>query len=138
MRSVLFVIALCLVGCAKKERGAEAEKTASGGSTLASAGVCGPESTEAPDKTACGETAAHDCNASCGCEEDKAAAKKDGPILPLSDAKPGDRTRCLVTNTVFRVSTDSPSVEHDGKKYFFCCEGCAEKFKATPAKFLGS
>ena len=91
----------------------------------------------AADKTSCGETTGHDCNASCGCEPgDK--KKADGPVLPVSEAKPGDRTRCLVTNTVFRVTNDSPSVEHDGKKYFFCCEGCADKFKATPAKFLGS
>lgn len=138
MRLGLLVVALCLAGCAKKERPAEAEKTAAGTSTLASGGVCGPESAAAPDKTSCGETAAHDCNASCGCEHGTANKKADGPILPVSQAKPGDRTRCLVTNTVFRVTTDSPSVEHDGKKYFFCCEGCAEKFKAAPAKFLGS
>ncbi len=26
--------------------------------------------------------------------------------------------------------------EHDGKTYFFCCEGCATKFRASPAEFL--
>lgn len=137
MRFAFVIVAFCLIGCAKKERGVDAEKSPTSGSTLVSGGVCGPESA-APDKTSCGEQSAHDCNASCGCEHEKANKKADGPILPVSQAKPGDRTRCLVTNTVFRVTTDSPSVEHDGKKYFFCCEGCAEKFKAAPAKFLGS
>lgn len=136
MRWGFLIFALCLVGCAKKERAPDAEKSPSGASTLVSGGVCGPESAGAADETSCRETSGHDCNASCGCEQ--GGKKADGPILPVSEAKPGDRTRCLVTNTVFRVTNDSPSVEHDGKKYFFCCEGCADKFKAAPAKFLGS
>src|SRR6266496_475250 len=28
------------------------------------------------------------------------------------------------------------SVVHDGKTFHFCCQGCADKFKATPAKYL--
>jgi Cu+-exporting ATPase len=28
------------------------------------------------------------------------------------------------------------SYEHDGKKYYFCCVGCREKFVANPAKYL--
>jgi hypothetical protein len=137
MRWALVTVALCLVGCAKKDRAEGVEKSPTGASTQASAGVCGPESTALADKTSCGQTTGHDCNASCGCEQG-GQKKADGPILPVSEAKPGDRTRCLVTNTVFRVTNDSPSVEHDGKKYFFCCEGCADKFKSAPAKFLGS
>jgi P-type Cu+ transporter len=27
------------------------------------------------------------------------------------------------------------SVEHDGKKYYFCCEGCAKKFLARPEQY---
>src|SRR5271167_799610 len=26
--------------------------------------------------------------------------------------------------------------EHDGKKFYFCCPGCAEKFKSNPAGYL--
>jgi len=26
--------------------------------------------------------------------------------------------------------------DHEGKTYYFCCRGCAEKFKADPAKYL--
>ncbi|MGH7839593.1 MAG: heavy metal-binding domain-containing protein, partial [Candidatus Binataceae bacterium] len=27
-------------------------------------------------------------------------------------------------------------VEHGGKKFYFCCEGCAAKFRAAPVKYL--
>src|SRR5690242_3909736 len=27
-------------------------------------------------------------------------------------------------------------LEHGGKKYYFCCPGCAEKFKSAPESFL--
>ena len=29
-------------------------------------------------------------------------------------------------------------VVHEGKSYYFCCPGCAEKFKADPAKYLSA
>ena len=29
-------------------------------------------------------------------------------------------------------------VEHNGKMYFFCCPGCAQKFQAAPEKYLNS
>jgi Cu+-exporting ATPase len=29
-------------------------------------------------------------------------------------------------------------VVHDGKTYYFCCKGCAEKFKADPKKYLAA
>jgi len=28
------------------------------------------------------------------------------------------------------------SIEHKGKKVYFCCSPCAEKFKANPQKYL--
>jgi P-type Cu+ transporter len=33
-------------------------------------------------------------------------------------------------------SRAASTVEHEGKLYHFCCRGCAEKFKADPAKYL--
>ena len=33
-------------------------------------------------------------------------------------------------------SKAAASIEHDGILYHFCCKGCAEKFKADPAKYL--
>lgn len=131
----LAAIAMLSLSCAKKERRGEPERrSVTASSALASGGVCGPESE--PAETACGEAKGHDCNASCGCEQP--GSKTIGPILPVSEAKPGDRTRCLVTNTVFQVKAYSPSVEHSGKTYYFCCDGCAEKFREAPAKFIGS
>jgi len=33
-------------------------------------------------------------------------------------------------------ATSKHRVDHAGKSYFFCCAGCAEKFKANPDKYL--
>ena len=30
------------------------------------------------------------------------------------------------------------TAEYDGKKYFFCCAGCAQKFQASPEKYLSA
>lgn len=36
-----------------------------------------------------------------------------------------------------KVSTDSEfSLHHDGSDYFFCCQGCAQKFSTDPAYYL--
>jgi Cu+-exporting ATPase len=48
-------------------------------------------------------------------------------------------TKPLATDPVCGMTVDSskaPSVEHDGKKFYFCCQGCATKFQADPAKYL--
>ena len=34
------------------------------------------------------------------------------------------------------VATARHVYEHEGKKFYFCCGGCLEKFKADPAKYL--
>jgi P-type Cu+ transporter len=35
-------------------------------------------------------------------------------------------------------ATAKHSCDHGGKKYYFCCAGCLEKFKADPAKYLAA
>ncbi|HLW97651.1 MAG TPA: YHS domain-containing protein, partial [Candidatus Acidoferrales bacterium] len=30
-----------------------------------------------------------------------------------------------------------PRVEHGGRTFYFCCNGCAQKFTADPEKYLG-
>jgi P-type Cu+ transporter len=35
-----------------------------------------------------------------------------------------------------KPATAKHRFEHKGKSYYFCCNACAEKFKATPEKFL--
>jgi YHS domain-containing protein len=39
---------------------------------------------------------------------------------------------CPVSN---KPINPEASVEHDGKKVYFCCEGCPKAFEADPAKF---
>jgi YHS domain-containing protein len=71
----------------------------------------------------------------CGCGFKK-AQEADGPVVPITEAKVGDRTRCPVTNSVFVVQDSSPKAEHGGKTYHFCCAGCVNRFKADPQQFL--
>lgn len=52
------------------------------------------------------------------------------------DARVGDRTTCPVSGEEFVVTELSPKVEHEGKTYYFCCEGCDKKFEADPQKYL--
>jgi hypothetical protein len=89
--------------------------------TAQAAGVCGA----AAEKTE-----------SCSCEHDKGTGEK--PVVPMTEAKVGDRTTCPVMNTVFTVLPDSPKVEVSGKTIYFCCDGCASKFKENPKQFLDS
>ena len=52
------------------------------------------------------------------------------------EAKPGDRTTCMVSNEEFVVTESSPRVEYAGKTYYFCCKGCDTDFKKDPDKYL--
>ena len=65
---------------------------------------------------------------------------------PNKDAKDPTSTtsvepmRPLVTDPVCGMTVDpakAASVEHEGTKFFFCCQGCVTKFRADPAKYLG-
>ena len=51
------------------------------------------------------------------------------------EAKPGDLTRCPVSGGTFRVRENSPKVEHEGKTYYLCCQGCVQEFEKDPAKY---
>lgn len=45
----------------------------------------------------------------------------------------------LATDPVCGMTVDptkAASVDYHGTKYYFCCQGCATKFKAEPAKYL--
>jgi hypothetical protein len=67
------------------------------------------------------------------CGSEPAHDEKD--VVQPGLAKPGDLTRCPVSNVVFRVELDSPRVEHAGKRGFVCCDGCKQHFEASPDKF---
>jgi xanthine dehydrogenase accessory factor len=36
------------------------------------------------------------------------------------------------------VGPDTPSAEHEGTTYWFCCPGCRSRFMKNPAVFLAS
>jgi YHS domain-containing protein len=80
--------------------------------------------TETAKETA-GETAA-------SVEEtaDKVVEDAKDLLASLANPEPG-------IDPVCKMKIDgSLAVEIDGKKYGFCSDGCAEKFKADPAKYL--
>lgn len=62
-------------------------------------------------------------------------AAASGAKAPGS-AQVGDKTTCPVSGEEFTVSATSPKVEVDGKTYYFCCSGCAQKFQADPKKYV--
>jgi Cu+-exporting ATPase len=43
-----------------------------------------------------------------------------------------------MTVTEAKARAANRSVEYQGKTYFFCCDGCKQKFQANPAKFLAN
>ena len=48
-------------------------------------------------------------------------------------------TKSLATDPVCGMTVDpakAASVEHEGAKFYFCCQGCATKFRADPGKYL--
>jgi YHS domain-containing protein len=59
-----------------------------------------------------------------------------GPMKAPGEAQPGDTTTCPISGEEFVVEASSPSVEHEGKTYYFCCSGCKKKFESDPAKYL--
>ncbi|HET9181503.1 MAG TPA: heavy metal translocating P-type ATPase [Candidatus Angelobacter sp.] len=46
--------------------------------------------------------------------------------------------RDLVCNMNVDPSTARAIADYDGKKYYFCCAGCAAKFQAEPEKYLAA
>jgi len=58
-------------------------------------------------------------------------------VLPNDGTRQmGDVTRCPVSQEVFTVSAESFEATHEGKSYYVCCRGCAQKFAQNPARFL--
>lgn len=65
-----------------------------------------------------------------------ATAGAEQPLVAPGEARIGDRTTCPVSGEEFVVSESSPSVEHEGRTYYFCCPGCLQRFQADPSGFL--
>jgi len=47
--------------------------------------------------------------------------------------------KSLATDPVCGMTVDparAASVDHNGKEFYLCCQGCVTKFQADPAKYL--
>ncbi|MBU4254807.1 MAG: YHS domain-containing protein [Acidobacteria bacterium] len=56
--------------------------------------------------------------------------------LAVEDTKAEDKVVCPVSGKEVADTEKAPSLEYNGKTYFFCCAGCLDKFKAEPEKYL--
>ncbi len=66
-------------------------------------------------------------------------AGKKAPVAKVNGAaRSGELTWCPIADQNFVVASDTPGVEHNGKTYYFCCDECAEKFKADPARWVAA
>lgn len=50
----------------------------------------------------------------------------------------GNKVICPVTQEEFFITEKTPKIEYEGKTYYFCCEGCIEKFKKEPQKYISN
>jgi YHS domain-containing protein len=50
--------------------------------------------------------------------------------------KSDEKVICPVTGETMLKSQAKASYEYEGKTYYFCCEGCKEKFVKDPAKYI--
>jgi Cu+-exporting ATPase len=58
-------------------------------------------------------------------------------VMAAVDEKAGEETlKCPVSGKEFTKSEASPKYEYEGKTYYFCCEGCIEKFTENPEKYI--
>jgi YHS domain-containing protein len=60
------------------------------------------------------------------------SALADGPKVKDKQIK------CAVQGyeiSVAQATKDKMFTDYKGKRYFFCCNGCPQEFKANPAKF---
>lgn len=55
-------------------------------------------------------------------------------VVDQPGAKVGQLARCPISGVIFQITEESPSVEWDGKQYYVCCGGCAERLKADLPK----
>lgn len=77
----------------------------------------------------------------CGSAETESAqqettAGSEQPLVAPGEAQVGDRTTCPVSGDEFVVTESSPSVEHAGRTYRFCCPHCAARFEENPESFV--
>lgn len=62
----------------------------------------------------------------------------ESEIVAQPGASLGDAARCPVSGEAFRVRDTSPSAEHDGETFYFCCGSCVRPFLRNPDQYLAS
>ena len=60
----------------------------------------------------------------------------DGNVYTLPDG--GKRFICPVEQGQAFVKDAASHADYEGKRYYFCCAGCPEKFSADPKKFIAA
>ena len=69
-----------------------------------------------------------------GCKESEPEGPSGTvPEVPTATAVAGEQTMCPIMDAPINKSI---FVEYKGKKVYFCCQGCEDKFKAEPEKYL--
>ena len=76
----------------------------------------------------CGETTLADSGAQ--------ASKIEVKDHKVTEAEVGQDAVCPVLLTKFKVQLTTLAAEYKGKIYYFCCGGCAPKFKADPEMYV--
>jgi YHS domain-containing protein len=79
-----------------------------------------------------------------GCGKEPAAQQPAGPAAKetASTAQAdGSQTEAAIIQTTCPIMEGNPInkalfVEYKGKKVYFCCKGCPEKFLADPEKYI--
>ena len=51
-------------------------------------------------------------------------------VVDQPGATSGQLVRCPISGVIFQITDESPSVEWNGKPYYACCAGCAERLEA--------
>jgi YHS domain-containing protein len=75
---------------------------------------------------------------SCGKKGTKETAepKKDQPTAEKKEHPAAEETTQKLCPIMGNPINKELFVEYEGKKIYFCCAGCPEKFKENPEKYL--
>lgn len=64
-----------------------------------------------------------------------ACAKRDEKLRPSADII-GQEVVCPVMGNKFKITENTPVIEYNGEKYYFCCSGCDKDFAKDPDKYI--
>lgn len=72
------------------------------------------------------------CQHACAASEPYQASD----IVPQPGVGAGALTQCPVSGVVFTVDGGRPHVAIETGDYVLCCDGCAERFRKDPARYV--